>query len=172
MAAEENTATRFDPIEESRRQWLAHGWDEAADGMTTVISVMRIHQLFLARVDAALKPFALTFSRYEVLTLLSFTRSGTLPMSKISARLQVHATSTTNSVDRLEKAGLVARRSHPDDRRATTLVDLTEAGRELAAEATTALNAEVFTSPDFSETDLGSLLPHLESLRSGLEDRS
>src|SRR5699024_3734400 len=86
-------------------------------------------------------------------------------------RLQVHATSTTNSVDRLEKAGLVARRSHPDDRR-TTLVDLTEAGRELAAEATTALNAEVFTSPDFSETDLGSLLPHLESLRSGLDDRS
>src|SRR5699024_4391589 len=115
--------------------------------------------------------FALTFSRYEVLTLLSFTRSGTLPMSKISARLQVHATSTTNSVDRLEKAGLVARRSHPHDRR-TTLVDLAEAGRELAAEATTALNAEVFTSPDFSETDLGSLLPHLESLRSGLEDRS
>src|SRR5699024_10683979 len=130
MAAEENTATRFDPIEESRRQWLAHGWDEAADGMTTVISVMRIHQLFLARVDAALKPFALTFSRYEVLTLLSFTRSGTLPMSKISARLQVHATSTTNSVDRLEKAGLVARRSHPDDRR-PTLVDLTEAGLHL-----------------------------------------
>jgi DNA-binding MarR family transcriptional regulator len=129
MAAEEKTSTRLDPIEESRRQWLAHGWHDAADGMTTVISVMRIHQLFLARVDAALKPFALTFSRYEVLTLLSFTRSGTLPMSKISARLQVHATSTTNSVDRLEKAGLVARRSHPDDRR-TTLVDLTEAGRE------------------------------------------
>ncbi|WP_209325739.1 MarR family winged helix-turn-helix transcriptional regulator [Brevibacterium renqingii] len=171
MAAEENTANRRDPIEESRRQWLAHGWHEAADGMTTVISVMRIHQLFLARVDAALKPFALTFSRYEVLTLLSFTRSGTLPMSKISARLQVHATSTTNSVDRLEKAGLVARRSHPDDRR-TTLVDLTEAGRELAAAATTALNDEVFSSPDFAGTDLGSLLPHLESLRSELEDRS
>ncbi|AZU00242.1 MAG: MarR family winged helix-turn-helix transcriptional regulator [Brevibacterium sp.] len=168
MAAEENTGTTFDPIEESRRQWLAHGWDGAADGMTTVISVMRIHQLFLARVDAALKPFALTFSRYEVLTLLSFTRAGTLPMSKISARLQVHATSTTNSVDRLEKAGLVARRSHPDDRR-TTLVDLTDAGRELAAQATMALNAEVFTSPDFNGIDLDSLLPHLEKLRSGLE---
>lgn len=168
MAAEENTSTGFDPIEESRRQWLAHGWDDAADGMTTVISVMRIHQLFLARVDAALKPFALTFSRYEVLTLLSFTRAGTLPMSKISARLQVHATSTTNSVDRLEKAGLVARRSHPDDRR-TTLVDLTDAGRELAAQATKALNAEVFSSPDFSGIDLDSLLPHLETLRSGLE---
>jgi DNA-binding MarR family transcriptional regulator len=89
-------------------------------------------------------------------------------MSKISARLQVHATSTTNSVDRLEKAGLVARRSHPDDRR-TTLVDLTDAGRELAAQATKALNAEVFSSPDFAGIDLDSLLPHLETLRSGLE---
>ena len=169
MAAEQNTASSFDPIEESRRQWLAHGWEDAADGMTTVISVMRIHQLFLARVDAALKPFALTFSRYEVLTLLSFTRAGTLPMSKISARLQVHATSTTNSVDRLEKAGLVARRNHPDDRR-TTLVDLTDAGRTLATRATTALNAEVFTAADFVGHDLGALLPHLESLRAGLED--
>ncbi|RAG64892.1 MarR family transcriptional regulator, partial [Burkholderia multivorans] len=77
MAAEKSTALRFDPIEESRKQWLAHGWDEATDGMNTVISVMRIHQLFLAMVDSALKPFALTFSRYEVLTLLSFTRAGT-----------------------------------------------------------------------------------------------
>ncbi len=169
MAPEKSTAVRFDPIEESRKQWLAHGWDEAADGMNTVISVMRVHQLFLAMVDAALKPFSLTFSRYEVLTLLSFTKSGTLPMSKISARLQVHATSTTNSVDRLEKAGLVRRRSHPDDRR-TTLVDLTEAGRELAARATSALNDEVFTSPAVSGGVGGELLPHLEALRVRLED--
>lgn len=168
MAAEKTAANRIDPIEESRRQWLAHGWDDEADGMNTVISVMRIHQLFLAKVDSALKPFSLTFSRYEVLTLLSFTKSGTLPMSKISARLQVHATSTTNSVDRLEKAGLVERRSHPDDRR-TTLVDLTPAGRELAARATTALNQEVFTSAVFAHTDFGTFLPHLESLRTGLE---
>ncbi len=168
MAADKRTAEKFDPIEESRRQWVAHGWTDATDGMNTVISVMRIHQLFLAKVDAALKPFALTFSRYEVLTLLSFTRSGMLPMSKISARLQVHATSTTNSVDRLEKAGLVRRRSHPDDRR-TTLVELTDAGRELSARATTALNDEVFTSPALAGADLRQILPHLESLRTELE---
>ncbi|MCF2588829.1 MarR family winged helix-turn-helix transcriptional regulator [Brevibacterium sp. UCMA 11752] len=171
MAAEKTATSRLDPIEESRKQWLAHGWKDSTDGMTTVISVMRVHQLFLAKVDAALKPFALTFSRYEVLTLLSFTKSGTLPMSKISARLQVHATSTTNSVDRLEKAGLVKRRSHPDDRR-TTLVDLTETGRELSSRATAALNDEVFSSPALAGTDLGGLLPHLESLRSELEDHA
>lgn len=168
MAAKQKRSESFDPIGESRRQWLAHGWDEAADGMNAVISVMRIHQLFLAMVDKALKPFALTFSRYEVLTLLSFTRTGMLPMSKISARLQVHATSTTNSVDRLEKAGLVERRSHPDDRR-TTLVALTETGRTLSKTATTALNDQVFTASALVGTGIDQLLPHLESLRSSLE---
>ncbi|MCK1801444.1 MarR family transcriptional regulator [Nocardia zapadnayensis] len=158
----------FDPIEESRKQWLAHGWSDSADGMTLVTSIMRAHQLLLARVDRTLKPFALTFSRYEVLALLSFTRRGSLPMNKITKRLQVHATSTTNSVDRLEAAGLAARRPHPADGR-TTLVEITEAGRTLAARATAALNAEVFDSPGLEAAPLQRLLGDLAALRAGLE---
>ena len=42
----------------------------------------------------------------------------------------MHPTSVTNAVDRLEDAGLVARSTHPDDRRAY-LVALTPSGREL-----------------------------------------
>lgn len=158
----------FDPIEESRKQWLAHGWADEADGMSLVTSVMRVHQLLLARVDRTLKPFALTFSRYEVLALLSFTRRGSLPMNKITKRLQVHATSTTNSVDRLEAAGLAARRPHPADGR-TTLVEITETGRDLVARATAALNAEVFLSPGLDRTSLRRLLGDLGALRTGLE---
>lgn len=158
----------FDPIEESRKQWLAHGWADEADGMSLVTSVMRVHQLLLARVDRTLKPFALTFSRYEVLALLSFTRRGSLPMNKITKRLQVHATSTTNSVDRLEAAGLAARRPHPADGR-TTLVEITEAGRDLVARATAALNAEVFLSPGLDGASLRRLLGDLGALRTGLE---
>src|SRR5690606_2710750 len=71
----------IDPIAEARRQWIAHGWTEAAAGMTAVTSIMRAHQLLLARVDATLKPFGLTFARYELLTLLSFTREGRMPMA-------------------------------------------------------------------------------------------
>lgn len=158
----------FDPIEESRKQWLAHGWTDSADGMTLVTSIMRAHQLLLARVDRTLKPFALTFSRYEVLALLSFTRRGSLPMNKITKRLQVHATSTTNSVDRLEAAGLAARRPHPADGR-TTLVEITDAGRALVARATAALNAEVFDSPGLETAPLQRLLGDLAALRAGLE---
>lgn len=158
----------FDPIDESRRQWVLRGWEDSADGMSLVISVMRVHQLFLARVDRVLRPLSLTFSRYEVLALLSFTRRGSLPMNKITKRLQVHATSTTNSVDRLEAAGLARRRPHPDDGR-TTLVEITEEGRALAARATEELNSAVFRHPGLPEDGIREVLDHVSALRSFLE---
>lgn len=158
----------FDPIDESRRQWVARGWEDSADGMSLVISVMRVHQLFLAQVDRVLRPLSLTFSRYEVLALLSFTRRGSLPMNKITKRLQVHATSTTNSVDRLEAAGLARRRPHPDDGR-TTLVEITEEGRALVARATDELNRTVFRHPGVPAEGVRDVLRHVTDLRAFLE---
>lgn len=135
-----------DPIAEAHRQWVAHGWGPVADGMALVTSLVRAQQIVMARVDEALKPSGLTFSRYELLQLLSFSRTGALPMAKASARLQVHPTSVTNTVDRLQAAGLVRRVPHPSDRRAT-LIEITETGRDTVAEATRALNAQVFAEP-------------------------
>ncbi|QOC27395.1 MarR family transcriptional regulator [Microbacterium hominis] len=137
--------------------------------MTAVTSIMRAHQLLLARVDEALKPFALTFARYELLTLLSFTRAGRMPLSSAASRLQVHPTSVTNTVDRLEAAGLVTREPHPGDRRAT-LVALTPAGRELAARATAALNARVFAAPGLDDGDVEGLIAIVARLRAGAGD--
>ena len=34
-----------DPIREAHRQWVAHGWTDAADAMALVTSVTRAHQL-------------------------------------------------------------------------------------------------------------------------------
>ena len=154
----------FDPIAEARRQWQAHGWGEAAEGMAAVTSVMRVQQLMQARVDAVLRPLGLTFARYELLMLLHFSRRGALPITKASLRLQVHPTSVTNAVDRLEDAGLVTRSTHPEDRRAM-LVALTPSGRELAERATKALNTEVFERPDLSSSDVSSLVDVLTRLR-------
>ncbi|HTW11025.1 MAG TPA: hypothetical protein VME46_26225, partial [Acidimicrobiales bacterium] len=66
----------FDPVIEARRQWAEHGWGEAAEGMAAITSVVRAQQLFLARIDAVLRPLELTFARYEVLMLLVFSRRG------------------------------------------------------------------------------------------------
>jgi DNA-binding MarR family transcriptional regulator len=85
-------------------------------------------------------------------------------MKVIGSRLQVHPTSVTNAVDRLEDAGLVTRSTHPEDRRAM-LVALTAQGRELAERATKALNTEVFEQPDLGATDVRSLVDVLTRLR-------
>ena len=70
--------------------------------MRAVTSLMRVHQLVLTELDELLRPLGLTFARYEVLVLLSFSRRGALPLGKIGERLQVHATSVTPLVKRLE----------------------------------------------------------------------
>lgn len=160
---------RHDPIAMARQQWVDHGWGDAADGMAAITSLMRAHQIALARVEAALKPLGVTFARYEVLMLLYFSKRGSLPMKVIGSRLQVHPTSVTNAVDRLEDAGLVTRSTHPDDRRAV-LVALTPAGRRLALTATDALNAEVFSQPDLSPEDIARLVEVLTTLRRGAGD--
>ncbi len=162
-------ALPFDPIAEARRQWEAHGWEDAADGMALVTSVIRVQQLYLARIDAALRPFGLSFARYELLTLLSFTRTGALPLSKAGRRLQVHPASVTNVVDRLEADGLVRRVPHPTDGR-TTLVELLPAGRDLLAGATAALNAQVFTQPGVAAPDARRLVELLRHIRASAGD--
>ena len=87
----------------------AHGWVEAADGMAMVTSVVRVQQLLMERIDTVLRPLDLSFARYEVLRLLSFSSNGSLPMSRMGSLLQVHPTSVTSAVDRLERQGYVER---------------------------------------------------------------
>jgi DNA-binding MarR family transcriptional regulator len=60
-------------------------------------------------------------------------------MRVMGERLQLHPTSVTNIVDRLEADGLVKRTPHPTDRR-TTLVEISAPGRELCEAATTAVS--------------------------------
>lgn len=159
----------MDTIAEARRLWAERGWDEAALGMTAVTSLMRAQAIVLRRVEATLKPFGITFARYEVLMLLSFSGRGSLPMSMLGSRLQVHQSSVTNAVDRLETAGLVGRAIHPQDRRAV-IVTITAAGRDLAALATTALNAQVFAEPGIDAAQAESLVAILAALRADAGD--
>jgi DNA-binding MarR family transcriptional regulator len=136
----------FDPI-----QRAAALWDERigpSRTMAAVTSVMRVQQILLSAVDGALRPHGLTFARYEALVLLDFSRRGRLPMRVMGERLQLHPTSVTNIVDRLQADGLVRRVPHPTDRRAT-LVEVTPSGRAVLEDATKAV-----TDIDFGLTGL------------------
>jgi DNA-binding MarR family transcriptional regulator len=157
----------FDPIERAGQLWEQRWPGEPPavyDSMRAVTSIMRAHQILLAELDAMLRPFGITFSRYEALVLLVHARNGSLPLSKIGERLQVHATSVTNVVDRLEAAGLVRREPNPRDGRGTLAV-ITEDGRAVADKATAAFNAARFGLGELPLEDLEQLFAILRSVR-------
>ena len=158
-----------DPIAEARRQWCVHGWDDAAPGMAAVTSVMRAQQLLLTQIDAVLRPFELTFARFELLRLLSFASEQRMTMLRAGHRLQVHPTSLTSLASRLKDDGLVERVINPDDRRSAILV-LLPAGLELVERATTALNQEVFEQVGLEPDDITTLVEILGRFRAGRGD--
>jgi DNA-binding MarR family transcriptional regulator len=132
--------------------------------MMAVTSVMRVQQVWLARLNEALEPFDLTFARYEALMLLYFSRAGSLPLGKVGARLQVHPTSVTNLIDGLERLGYARRTPHPSDRR-TTLAEITGSGRAIAEAATEALNALKFGTAPLTKSDLEAITAVLRRQR-------
>jgi DNA-binding MarR family transcriptional regulator len=155
---------RGDVIEEARRQWRQRWGDEPVSSMAAVTSIMRAQQILLARLNELLRPWDLTFPRYEALMLLHFSRRGSLPLGKMGERLQVHRTSITNIVDGLERLGYVTRVPHEHDRR-TTLAEITDAGRRAAVEATEALNAARFGTEPLDDDALEALFETLLPFR-------
>ena len=158
----------FDPIEEAHRQWMERDLPVPA-AMTAATSIMRVQQIVLGAVDRALAPFDLTFARYEVLVLLSFTRTGQLPMGKIGARLMVHPTSVTSSVGRLEEQGFVHRSAHDGDRR-IVLAEITDEGRRVLASATDAVTESGFGLDAYDDDALDGLTTALRLARIGAGD--
>ena len=154
----------FDPIAEAARHWREHWGAATAPPMAAVTSIMRTHQLLLARLNQVLEPHGLTFPRYEALMLLYYSRGGSLPLGKMGVRLQVHQTSVTPLIDALEEAGLLRRAPHPTDRR-TTLAEITDTGRRAAAAATEDLNRVRFGTAPLKRADLDTITVLLERFR-------
>ena len=167
MSAIERTRLPFDPIEEAARLWSSQ-WKEMPR-MRAVTSLMRVHQLVLTELDELLRPLGLTFARYEVLVLLSFSRRGALPLGKIGERLQVHATSVTPLVKRLEAAELIRRTPHPEDGRAV-LASITPKGRAVLDQATEAIVNARFALGALSDSECDQLTVLLTQPRAAAGD--
>jgi DNA-binding MarR family transcriptional regulator len=152
----------FDPIARAAEIWERRFGDSRA--MAAVTSIMRAQQILIAELDAMLRPYGLTFARYEALVLLRFSREGALPLRLIGERLMVHPTSVTNIINRLEAQGLVVRRPNPADGRGT-LAEITDPGRELAGRATADLMAADFGMGSYDDAELEQLFGMLRGLR-------
>ncbi|HEX4060798.1 MAG TPA: MarR family transcriptional regulator [Streptosporangiaceae bacterium] len=152
----------FDPIDRAAVIWQRRFGPSAA--MAAVTSIMRAQQILLADLDRILRPYGLTFARYEALVLLSFSRQGALPLRVIGQRLMVHPTSVTNTIRRLEKQGLVVRKPNPQDGRGT-LAEITGEGRAVVARATDDLMKSDFALAGYDPDQLAEIFDLLRALR-------
>ena len=167
MAVPKPLSLPFDPIARAEELWTRR-WGPVPS-MGAITSIMRAQQILLAEVDAVVKPYELTFARYEALVLLTFSQSGELPMSKIGERLMVHPTSVTNTVDRLVRSGLVSRRPNPNDGRGT-LAAITAKGREVVEAATRDLMAMDFGLGVYDAEECAEIFAMLRPLRVAARD--
>jgi DNA-binding MarR family transcriptional regulator len=101
-----------------------------------LVPLLKRAQLRLADlISAALAPYGIDGREWAV--LISLADEDPLSQRQVARRLGIDRTTMVALVDGLEVKGLVARRSHPDDRR-KNVVELTPAGRDTLRAATRA----------------------------------
>ena len=153
-----------DPIVEARQSWEERWGPDSGVAMAAAASILRAQNWLLGELNATLSPLGLTFPRYEALNLLMASTSGELALAKFVQRLQVHPTSITNLIDRLERDGLVERVPHSTDRR-SLLARLTDEGRDVAQRAAALLHEQRFCLDEISSEDLESLFDIVRQIR-------
>jgi len=90
----------------------------AADSL--VFSFLDAAEAVEARLEAAVSPTGLSLAKLAVLHILADAKEP-LPLSDLAARQHCVRSNITQLVDRLEKDGLVHRRTAPDDGRSVLL---------------------------------------------------
>lgn len=157
-----------DPID-----WVGHYWRQQELGdprkFLAMGSMLRMHQLMTAEIDRVLKGFELNRSGYLVLATVQLSENGTRLLGRIATHMLVHPTTVTLVVDKLEQQGLVLRRPHPTDRRATH-VTIMPAGTTAMQRATAALAEVGFGLPGLSDAEAGRLTKVLAPIRSAAGD--
>ena len=54
-----------DPIADARNNWERQGWGDVAAPMAAITAIMRTQQILMARIEAALKPYARNLDAWE-----------------------------------------------------------------------------------------------------------
>lgn len=119
-------------------QWGRERPDLDVSALGIVSRVVMLEKRFEQSADQVLARFGLSLWQFDVLAALR--RSGApfkLSPTRLMGLVTLTSGAMTNRIDRLEKLGLVARESDPDDRRGV-LITLTREGRTLVDEAVAA----------------------------------
>jgi len=101
----------------------------------TVLNIVFTATIMGKEANRILCPLGLTDAQFNVLMLLGYQAAGGgINQTSLGRMLLVNRSNITGLVDRMEKAGLVARVPDPEDRRVNQVV-MTEAGGQVLARA-------------------------------------
>ena len=106
--------------------------DASSRATETAMNLVRTSDLLIKHIANLVQPFDLTPSSGLVLGILA-DFGAPLPPHKIAERLIISRASVTSLIDSLERRGYVRRAPHSTDRR-MLLIELTDAGRQVAHE--------------------------------------
>ena len=153
-----------DPIAAARANWERAGWGEVADGMMAVTSVMRAHQILLARVENALRPYDLSFS--------ASSYCGCWPSAEPERCRSPKRRIGSKSTSPVSPTRFGAWRptdwsseSRTPPMAAPPLVQITDLGRSTVEDATVTLNEQVFADVGMSAGQAHALVESIETLR-------
>jgi DNA-binding MarR family transcriptional regulator len=127
----------------ARRRSQAPELVSAVDGVAWATDFIRLEIALWDRVDARLQDrHELSLAFFESLLFISRAPRGRMRVGELAGALRVSVGGTSKLVDRIERAGLIAREPDPGDRRASR-VALTTAGKRRLTAAAKTYEAEV-----------------------------
>lgn len=121
-----------DLVGRGQRQWRRERPDIDSSGKAVVGRLLRLEEVVLRTLNAAVAPWGLKYQEYAVLATLRVAGAPyQLTPSKLKATMLFTSGGLSNLLKRLEKDGLIRRSTDPDDGRGV-LVRLSAKGRKLA----------------------------------------
>jgi len=147
-----------DIIDELLSAWSKARPDLDAAPLGLVGRVLVLARRLERRVDAALARHGITLGQFDILaTLRRATDAPGLTPTQLLQCVMLTSGGMTNRLDKLEAAGLIARKPDPSDRRGV-IVALTGKGRRMIDSATATRFAEAQGSlPNLSARDRGKM---------------
>ena len=138
-----------------------------SDSQEAAIALMRTASVVSRRVVRVVEPHGISLAQYNVLRILRGAGPAGLPTLAIRDRMIDEGSTVTRLLDKLEKAGLVARdRSRPDRRQ--VLCTITPAGETLLETLDPAMRAADETLMNvLTPAELRALIDMLATVRTG-----
>jgi DNA-binding MarR family transcriptional regulator len=149
---------------------LKRGFDIV--GHEALLNIYYTSNLLKKRADELFRESGLTDVQYNVMALLTYQagEEGGLSQAQLSDMMLVNRANITTLIDRMEKAGLVARTAHSEDRR-FNIIKLTTKGKKLFEKVEPHYFEQIRqVMSGAAESEQKKLMAILEKVRANLRD--